>query len=225
MVKRELINKYISDIKYIFISTVHPHVALHPGPHYAIKGSNITLPTCHVTGHPPPFVTWRKSSDQLPQRVVGYNNSNLQILNARKDDSDTYFCSAQNFLGTVEKKTLLIVVTLPRFTVRPPAKVVAFFGSTLSLNCNATGDLKPVISWKREGAPLPVGRNQQIAGLLVIKDVKISDAGKYTCVATSLSAGVLNVESVTHTEVEGELLRACLCKSGPVGSGSQNRIA
>ena len=75
-----------------------------------------------------------------------YNNSALQILHVRKDDSDLYFCAASNLLGRVEKKTLLVVVSPPRFTVKPPAKVVARVGGSLKLNCSATGDPQPVIS-------------------------------------------------------------------------------
>ena len=70
------------------------------------------------------------------------------ILRVRKDDSDFYVCSASNLLGRVEKKTLLVVVSPPQFTVKPPAKVVAWVGGVLILNCSATGDPQPVISWK-----------------------------------------------------------------------------
>ncbi|KAL9967876.1 hypothetical protein ACROYT_G026176 [Oculina patagonica] len=41
---------------------VYPRVSLHPGPSYVTEGSNVTLPTCHVTGYPAPVVTWRRSS-------------------------------------------------------------------------------------------------------------------------------------------------------------------
>ena len=184
--------------------TVRPRVSLHPGPHHAIQGSNFTFPTCRVTGHPTPVVTWRKSSGQLPQGRVGYNNSVLQISHVRKDDSDTYFCSAANLLGSVEKKTLLVVVSLPRFIVKPPAKVVARLVATLKLNCSATGDPQPVISWKKQGSHLPVGRSQQMNGALVIRDIIKKDQGNYICVA--ISAGVVNVEAVTYVEVKGRLI-------------------
>ena len=159
-----------------------------------------------MTGHPAAIITWRKSAGQLPQARVRYNSRNsrnqLQILNAQKDDSDMYFCSAVNLFGRVEKKTLLIVVSRPRFTVKPPAKVVVYAGDNLTLNCNATSDPKPIISWEMEGALLRAGRSQQIAGALVIKDMNASDTGKYVCVATrSLSTGVTNV---AHTEVKGK---------------------
>ena len=119
---------------------VHPRVSLHPGPYHVIKGTNVTLPTCHVTGYPAPVLTWRRSSGQLPQGRAQYNNTALQIINVRKVDSDAYFCSVVNLLGNVEKKTLLVVVSLPVFTVKLPGKVSAFTGDTLTLNCSAIGD-------------------------------------------------------------------------------------
>ena len=133
-----------------------------------------------------------------------YSNSALQMSHVRKDDSDTYFCSAANLLGNVEKKTLLVVVSLPYFTVKPPAKVVARLGSTLTLNCSITGDPQPVISWKKQGSQLPAGRSQQMNGALVIRDIIQNDQGNYICAATS--AGVFNVETVTYVEVKGRFI-------------------
>ena len=172
---------------------VHPRVSLNPGPYHVIEGSDVTLPTCHVTGYPAPVVTWRKSSGQLPRGRAQYNNTALQISNVRKVDSDAYFCSAVNHLGNVERKTLLVVVSLPVFTVKPTGKVSVVRGGTLTLNCSATGDPQPVISWKRQGAALPVGRSHRTNDALVLRNLKKEDAGIYVCVATS--AGVFHIEA------------------------------
>ena len=130
-----------------------------------------------------------------------YNNSALQILHVRKDDSDLYYCAASNLLGRAEKKTFLVVVSPPRFTVKPPVKIVAVVGGTLKLNCTATGNPKPVISWKKQGGQLPVGRSQQINDSLVIRDITKNDKGNYICIATN--AGVFKAETGTYTEVKG----------------------
>ena len=152
-----------------------------------------------MTGHPAPVVTWRKSFGQLPQGRVRYNGSALQVLYVRKGDSDLYFCSATNLLGNVEKKTLLVVVSLPRFTFKPPSKILVAVEDTLTLNCSASGDPQPVISWKKQGGQLPVGRSQQSNGQLVIRGLQLNDAGNYICVATS--AGWFNIETVTYADV------------------------
>ena len=183
------------------VCAVHPRVSLHQGPLYAIEGSTFTFPTCHVTGHPVPTVSWGKLSGQLPQGRVRYNNSGLQLSHVRKSDSDAYLCSATNLLGTVEKNTLLVVVSLPRFTTKPPSKKLASVGKTLTLNCSASGDPQPIISWKKQGGQLPVGRSEQRNGQLVITGLQLNDAGNYICVATS--AGVFNIETGTHIDIQG----------------------
>ena len=188
----------MKEVIFVLFS-VSPSVALHPGPHYTAEGSNFNFPACHVIGHPSPVVTWRKSSGQLPQGRVQYNNTALQISDVRKSDSDAYFCSAVNLLGSDERKTLLVVVSLPRFTSKPSVKVVAYLGGNVTLTCLASGDPQPVISWKRQGAQLPVGRSHVSKEALIIKGLKLEDAGNYTCVATS--AGVSSVEHASYIEV------------------------
>ena len=187
-------------MEYLYFVAVHPSVSLHPGPLHVIEGSDATLPTCHVTGHPTPVVTWSKSFGQLPQARVQSNNTVLKLFDVRKADSDSYFCTATNLLGSAVQKTLFVVVSLPRFTIKPPAKVVTGPGDNLTLNCSATGDPQPVISWKRQGAQLPVGRSHQINGALVIRDIRNEDAGIYICVAKS--ARVFDVETVTDVDVQ-----------------------
>ena len=153
-----------------------------------------------MTGHPHPVVTWSKSFGQLPHGRVQFNSSVIKLLDVRKSDSDNYLCTARNLLGSVVKRTVLVVVSLPQFTVKPPSKIVAIPGDTLTLNCSATGDPQPVISWKRQGAALPDGRSQQINGALVVRDTRENDTGNYVCVATS--AGVFQVDTLTYVEVK-----------------------
>jgi hypothetical protein len=62
-----------------------------------------------VTGHPQPVVTWTKSFGQFPHKRMQLNNGVLKLLDARKADSDNYLCTATNFLGTVVKRTVLVV--------------------------------------------------------------------------------------------------------------------
>ena len=151
-----------------------------------------------MTGHPTPVVTWSRSFGQLPQQRVQSNSSVIKPFDVRKSDSDNYLCTATNLLGSVVKRTVLVVVLFPRFTFKPPLKLIAGIGDTLTLNCSATGDPQPVISWKKQGSQLPVGCTQQINGALVIRSVTKEDTGNYICVATS--AGVFDVETGTYIE-------------------------
>ena len=97
------------------------------------------------------------------------------------------------------KRTVLVVISLPQFTVKPPSKITVLIGETLTLNCSATGDPEPAMNWKKQEAQLPVGRSQQINGGLVIRNIKKEDAGIYICAATI--ARVFDVETVTTIDV------------------------
>ena len=158
---------------------VRARVSFHPGPLYVIEGSNFTFPTCHVTGHPIPAVTWGRSFGRLPQGRVRSDSSVIKLLNVRKSDSDNYLCTATNLLGSAVKRTVLVVVSLPRFTVKSPAKILARPGDTLTLNCSAAGDPQPEITWKKQGSQFPIGRSRQSNGALVIKNMTRNDTGKF----------------------------------------------
>ena len=170
---------------YINFATVHPTVSIHPGPLHAIEGSNVTQ-----------FVT--RLVNCLKERVES-NISVITLFDVQKSDSADYVCTATNVLGKAVQRTLLVVVSFPQFTVKPPAQIVGYIGANMTLNCSATGDPQPVISWKQQGSQLPVGRSQQIDDALVIRDVQKEDAGNYLCVATS--AGVFLRENGAMVEV------------------------
>jgi len=178
-------------------------VSINLGPLYAVKETDVTLPVCHVTGFPRPQIKWVKHFGQLPQGRVQYNDSTLKIFDVRKSDSDNYVCTASNLVGKAIGKTLLLVVSLPELTVKPPVKVSAILGKTLKLNCSVKGDGQPVISWKRQGAELPVGRSIVSKEGLAIRNLKLEDAGNYVCVATS--AGNFFIEAFTAVEVKGKM--------------------
>ena len=86
-----------------------------------------------------------------------------------------------------------MIVSHPRFAVKSPLSIFVV------LDCSASGDPQPVISWRKQGGHLPVGRNHQINGALVIRDITKNDTGYYICTATS--AGVFGVETLTRIQV------------------------
>ena len=158
---------------------------------------------CHVTGYPQPRVTWSRPLGKLSRTSVYSNHGNrstLELHNAQSDDSGHYICTASNLLGTTARRTFLVVVKLPKFTVKPPAKVIAIAGESLTLNCSATGEPQPVLSWKRLGAQLPLGRSHMLNGALTLRSVKKEDAETYICVATS--AGVSEKTAASNVRVE-----------------------
>ena len=174
----------------------HPRLTLDKGPIYRKTGDDIHLPTCQVTGFPEPEVTWFKSIGSLPNNRSVVKDGQLTILKAKKDDSGTYVCKAENLLGSVVGSIMIIFVDLPVFVVKPPSSYTTHRGATVVLNCTAKGDPHPVISWRKENGLLPVVRYEVRDGSLIIRNVKKTDSGVLLCTATS--AGV----SYTKTRLE-----------------------
>ena len=189
-------------IEYVLpIPIASPRLFLHPGPSYVREADNITLPACHVTGHPEPDVTWRWLSGRVPPGRSDVKGNSLTIRSAQKGDIDAYFCEASNLLGTEAARTFIVVVGLPRFSEKPPVKYRFGIGTTMKLDCSAVGDPEPVINWRKEGERLPPGRTVVIGGSLTINNLKKEDSGAYVCIATS---AVVSNMAVAQVQVFGK---------------------
>ena len=66
--------------------------------------------------------------------------------------------------GKVERKPLLVVVSVPQFTSKPPSKIVSILNcrTAVRLNCSATGDPQPTISWIKQGGQLMGGASRSM---------------------------------------------------------------
>ena len=88
----------LSLILAVLLSTGQPKTSLSFGPSYVVKGKNITLPACHVTGYPSPKIAWHKVPGNLVQARTVMKDGRLSIMNAHKSDSGLYKCEASNNL-------------------------------------------------------------------------------------------------------------------------------
>ena len=175
------------------------------GPTYVEKGTNVTLPKCHVTGYPSPKLHWTKGGANLPANSF-VKDGQLVIVNTGEKDMGQYRCEASNILGSSLAPTLLIVVNRPRFALRPPEVLNISVGRTISANCTAVGDGSPVLTWSRENGQLPVERSRVLANnTLMIQNVKVADSGRYVC--TAATRGVLKPpQAFMQLNVLGELI-------------------
>ena len=71
--------------------------------------------------------------------------------------------------------------------ITTPRNTTAVVGKSTVLRCNATGLPTPDISWGRERGKLDKKRFRQLAnGNLHIRDIKMTDAGQYFCIAANI---------------------------------------
>ena len=107
-------------------------------------------------------------------------------MTLQKNDGGIYMCKAENILGR-DTSTVLVVVFSPlRFKVRPPHEMTPLSGFNVRLPCLAESDLKPTVTWEKEGKLLLLSDTHVLTnGTLLFRDIKQSHQGTYICRATN----------------------------------------
>ncbi|KAE8293961.1 Hemicentin-1 Fibulin-6 [Larimichthys crocea] len=144
---------------------------------------------CHVDGNPAPKITWFKDSQPVssdgPHRILS-NGRTLQVLTAQVSDTGRYVCVADNVAGSAEKSFNLNVHVPPTIIGLNPETVTVVVNNFVSLSCEATGFPPPTLSWLNDKGPIQGNTNALImpgGRTLQILKAKVSDGGKYSCVA------------------------------------------
>ncbi|XP_024898276.1 roundabout homolog 2 isoform X2 [Pteropus alecto] len=181
-----------------------PQFVVRPRDQIVAQGRTVTFP-CETKGNPQPAVFWQKEGSQnllFPNQPQQPNSrcsvsptGDLTITNIQRSDAGYYICQALTVAGSILAKAQLEVTDVltdrpPPIILQGPANQTLAVDGTALLKCKATGEPLPVISWLKEGFTF-LGRDPrttiQEQGTLQIRNLRISDTGTYTCVATSSS--------------------------------------
>ncbi|XP_014235296.1 roundabout homolog 1-like [Trichogramma pretiosum] len=162
--------------------------------------SNVTF-ACSAKGAPAPSIFWtREGSQELmfpghsyQGRYFVSDDGSLHIKQIERKDEGHYVCSAISQVGATTATVYLAVISIEE--VPPP--IIEFGPSNLSLplntsallNCRAVGTPTPKINWLKDDQIVQIGeRITAISnGSLLLDKLQASDAGKYTCIASSTS--------------------------------------
>ena len=145
---------------------------------------NVTI-ACIATGQPQPEITWSKLGGTSSKGRNEVTNRTLIIHNVAKMDAGTYICKAENIVGSAKDTVQLVIFSPLRFKERPPKTLIPVVGSTVRLPCLAESDLKPTLTWTKDGSSLPVGSRILQNNTLVLGSIKKSHKGSYTCRASN----------------------------------------
>ncbi|XP_028285781.1 protogenin B-like [Parambassis ranga] len=192
-------NKYgaiLSQRSRLTIASISEFV-LHPVPMTVTEGS-VARFSCAVTSSPPATITWELKQSTLPlqtDRITILPNGVLQIHNVQVGDAGQYRCVATNIGSRLKSREATLTViqdASPRPRQRPriiagPQNVTASLHQTVVLECVATGNPWPIISWSRaDSKPIDVYNAKVLGnGNLVITDVSAKHSGIYLCRATT----------------------------------------
>nr|XP_033484843.1 basement membrane-specific heparan sulfate proteoglycan core protein isoform X12 [Epinephelus lanceolatus] len=177
------------------IIAIEPHSA-------AVRVGESASFRCRVySGAQPVRLEWKLANNQpLPDNVeVGSDGSVLTITNARSMNHGAYRCVASNPFGITHTIVSLIVKESPVATVTPVGPVRVRVGEPINLECQASGEPRPSVSWHRLdsnrktmlSSPVPMESN----AVMQILVARPEDSGTYVCTAR-------NNEGTTETKVE-----------------------
>lgn len=181
-----------------------------------IRGSDFEMPEevtvlankttqlkCQVDGSPAPKIAWFKDglliSAEGRHRILA-NGRTLQVLTAQVADTGRYVCVAENEAGSAEKSFNLNVHVSPSIIGVNPESVTVVINNFVSLSCEATGIPPPTLSWLNEKGPVQANSNALImpgGRTLQILKAKMSDGGKYKCVAINAAGEAQKVIHLT----------------------------
>ncbi|XP_056668537.1 hemicentin-2 isoform X2 [Monodelphis domestica] len=156
-----------------------------------VAGNPLVL-VCDVAGVPAPTVTWLK--DRMPvessvERGVVSRGGRLQLSRLQPSQEGTYTCVAENPEAEARKDFVVMVLVAPRIlSSGVPQEHNILEEQEVRLECEAEGQPQPDISWLKDGRPLGVHTAPHLrfytdGSSLVLKGLKSSDSGAYTCLA------------------------------------------
>ncbi|KAK6309368.1 hypothetical protein J4Q44_G00208310 [Coregonus suidteri] len=210
-------NKYgaiLSQRSCLTIANISPF-EVQPVPLEVTEGS-VARFTCQVTSNPPATITWELDQSTLPletDRITVLPNGVLQIQNVQLEDAGKYRCVATNIGNRVKSSEGTLSVVNPGAGPKPrqspriiagPQNVTASLHYTVVLECVATGNPRPIISWSRaDSKPIDVYNARVLgSGNLLISDVKPQHGGVYLCRATTPGTRNYTIAAANLTVLE-----------------------
>nr|XP_012329179.1 leucine-rich repeats and immunoglobulin-like domains protein 1 isoform X3 [Aotus nancymaae] len=154
-----------------------------------IRTTTMARLECAATGHPNPQIAWQKDGGtDFPaarerRMHVMPDDDVFFITDVKIDDAGVYSCTAQNSAGSISANATLTVLETPSLAVPLEDRVVSV-GETVALQCKATGNPPPRITWFKGDHPLSLTERHHLTPdnqLLVVQNVVAEDAGQYTC--------------------------------------------
>uniref|UniRef100_A0A1I8AA30 Basement membrane-specific heparan sulfate proteoglycan core protein n=1 Tax=Steinernema glaseri TaxID=37863 RepID=A0A1I8AA30_9BILA len=144
---------------------------------------------CHVTGVPPPQVSWTgPDGGELPENVRDIGNHELEITDAKASMNGEYTCHAVNIVG--EASDTGIVNVAPHLVIKttPAGPIIRLtVGEPLEVKCEAFGEPEPEVEWLHDPGPIrgdlpddfkPVTISEQF---IRHPAVGLGNSGVYTC--------------------------------------------
>lgn len=192
---------------------------------------------CKTEGRPVPIVSWIlpnhtevKSPNTMHGRAAVSSKGTLTIQNVSVFDCGNYKCFASNTGSTDTVTVHLQVVAAPPLILEEKRQLVRVdVGQNVFLPCSSYGDPQPTMHWVlHDGTiigPLQSSSKSKISvflnGTLHLRNVAITESGKYECIATSSIGSEQRVVtlSVKRTETVPQITQTSPLKTELIYGG------
>ncbi|XP_036066783.1 immunoglobulin superfamily DCC subclass member 3 [Oryzias melastigma] len=171
-----------------------PRFLSHPQSLMVDEGGVARL-SCQVRGVPEANITWQRDQQTLSTDDPRYTllpNGVLQITGVQRSDSGFFRCVASNIANVrfSHEAQLSVTAAGSRIYKEPvilsgPQNLTINIHQTAILECIATGNPRPIVSWSRlDGRSIGVEGVQVLGtGNLMISDATLQHSGVYVCSA------------------------------------------
>ncbi|XP_066907829.1 limbic system-associated membrane protein isoform X3 [Halyomorpha halys] len=122
------------------------------------------------------------SPDERFRLVEGYN---LEIRDIQTQDAGDYVCQIATLQPQEITHTVEILVPPRIHTVSSGGSVEVKKGATVTLECKASGNPVPIITWTRKNNILPSGEKSVEGFSITIEETNRHHAGTYQCTASN----------------------------------------
>ncbi|XP_073707737.1 contactin-4 [Garra rufa] len=183
--------------------------------HTLVKEGGDVLVECKPKMSPRGTISWRKGNDALREssRIAVLDSGSLRISNATKTDAGTYTCVARNQFGEASSSGNLVVKE-PTVITTAPNTLDVTVGESIILPCQVSYDpsLELKFTWFFNEQLIHFGSHggyfekvggQHSAGDIMIRNIQLRHAGKYTC--------------AVQTKVDSSSIATDLIVRGPPG--------
>uniref|UniRef100_A0A4W4HQU9 Ig-like domain-containing protein n=1 Tax=Electrophorus electricus TaxID=8005 RepID=A0A4W4HQU9_ELEEL len=211
-------NDYGSDKLLIMLSVVaYPSRILEPGVRdiKVYSGKTVEM-RCKAEGRPVPVVSWILANrtqvmgqDNGRGRVTVTPEGTLVIRQVSVYDRGRYKCVASNAAGVDSVTMRLQVVAAPPNILEEKRQLLrANTGQGVWMPCTAQGDPQPTSHWVLFGGTVvrPPKTDSKVSvfpnGTLHMKNLDVSDSGKYECIATSSTGSERRVVTLSVKKIE-----------------------
>ncbi|XP_049515695.1 hemicentin-1-like, partial [Dermacentor silvarum] len=155
-----------------------------------VRGGSQAVLRCAASGVPSPEISWLLGASRITgaDGRVRPGTSELVIETAREQDAGRYRCNAVNEVGTASREFVVDVLAPPALKVGDRVSWELLEGEPATLDCSATGNPAPVVTWSKAGAEitpaalLPEGIDVIRGGHAIrMLHATTAHAGPYSC--------------------------------------------